>query len=202
MVKLIIPKFKRTWIVKPTKQDYHNLGFPLPPSIPTLDLPTQDEVREYAGVDSSVGVPLVKTGFFRNNSSRLYAPSENDFERLGIRSDFVFNSDGEVERSSYSIRDGIAYVQDPHGTFIEAFAQCSQIASKVLRNGALNLRFLIPGLPVRGLALTNPRVEDVKERKGTRVASAMYPDYDAIKDNAPDPLVAGVTSTGLEFALY
>jgi hypothetical protein len=202
MKKLIIPKFKRTGIVEPTKQDYQNLGFPLPQSIPTLDLPTQDEVREYVGVDLSVGVPLVKTGFFSNKPSILYAPSENDFERFGMRSDFVFNSDGEVERSSYVIKGGTAYVQDPHGSLVESIARCGHTVSKALNKGAIHLRLLNIDSFFSGITLTNPGVKEVKERRGTRVASARYPDYDALTENQPEPKLSGMTSVGLEFALY
>lgn len=195
---LIIPEYSASRIVKPTATDYARLGIEAPEG-DRIEVPTAEQVRQFSGIDLSYGVPIVKRGFFGNKPSQLYAASNDDCERLGIRNDFVVNQDGEVMRRSYSVEDGIAYVADQEGTLVEALAR--SCARDVSRKGALNLLFTIPGFPLKGIGFRDPSVEKLKINRGTRTTDTLFPDYAAINASIPTGH-SGRTSQGLEFTFY
>ncbi len=195
---IIIPKYSALRIVKPTRADYGRLGIEAPERNRT-EVPTAEQVKLFSGVDLSYGIPIVKKGFFGSKPSQLYAASNDDCERLGIRNDFVVNQDGEVMLRSYSVKDGIAYVSDSEGTLVEAIVR--SCVSDVNRKGALNLHFTIPGFPLTGIGFRDPSVEQLKKSRGTRTTDALFPDYAAISGSIPAGH-SGRTSQGLEFTLY
>jgi hypothetical protein len=195
---LIIPKYSTSRIEKPTIADYEMLGIEAPEGN-KIELPTSEEVKSFSGVDLSYGVPLLKKGFFGNTPSQLYAASDDDCKKLGIRNDFVVNHDGGVMRRGYTVEDGIAYVSDPKGSLVEALAR--SCAGEVARKGALNLLFTIPGFPMKGMGLRDSAVAKLKQNRGTKTVDVLFPDYAAIDKSIPAGH-SGNTSSGLEFTLY
>ena len=198
-MKIIIPNYSTSKIIEPTENDYKTLGIKSPED-KTIFSPTLDEIRNISGIDLTYGIPIVKKGFFSNKSSPIYAPSDEDYQRLGIRNDFVVFETGEVSRKSYSIDENIAYVEDHLGSLIESIARSPAVRSKVLKEGAINLKFL--GLPITGLGLRNPEVKEIISKGGTRLRDALFPNYEAINKSIPTSKSTGITSNRLEYVLY
>lgn len=200
-MKIIVPEYQISRFVKPSSQDYVALGIEMPEENGII-APTNEEIREYVGVDLSFGIPIIKKGFFSDKSSILYAASDKDCQRLGIENKFVMFENGEVSRRSYNVEDNVAYINDSFGSLVESFARSSAIALDVLKQGAINLKFTIPGFPITGLGLRNPEVKKVLENGGTRLRDSLFPDYEAINETIPESRTTGMTSNGLEYVLY
>ena len=58
---MIIIVKKRPTIIEPTSKDYKALGIK-DPNEKTIQLATLDDIKQYAGQDFTVGVPIVKVG--------------------------------------------------------------------------------------------------------------------------------------------
>jgi len=200
-MKIIIPDYSTSKIIKPTEKDYRALGIQSPED-KTIFSPTLDEIRNIAGINLTYEIQIVKKGFFCNKPSSIYAPSDEDCQRLGIRNDFTVSESGEVSRKSYSIDDNIAYVEDNFGSLVESIARSSAVVTDVLKKGAVNMKFLIPGLPITGLGLRNPEVKEIITKGGTRLRDALFPNYEAINKSIPTSESTGITSNGLEYVLY
>ncbi|MBR9703875.1 hypothetical protein GOV12_00550 [Candidatus Pacearchaeota archaeon] len=200
MTKLIIPEFvkSRNRIVRPTIADYEFLGIPVPASLPKLHVASLEDTKRLTGIDNSVGIPLVKKGFFGDKFSRLYAPSQNDYKKLGTRWDFVVTSDGEVHNSTYSVKDGVAYIQDPHGSLVESFALSPDVFTRVENEGVVSYN-LLSASPLSRITLVSPSVAQFREKHGIRACNARYPTAGVALSRVHDSKLSGITSNGLEY---
>jgi hypothetical protein len=190
-----------TGILKAAKVDYEFLGIDFPETT-EIEKPTNEEVKSLAGIDLSLGVPIVKRGFFGDRKTNLYTAADDDYQRLGISVDLIVDSNYNIQRRTYQVEEGVAYVNDPKGGLVESIANSEVIESDVKMNGAINLRFTIPGLPVTGIGLLNPEVEKCKKKYGTKFVDSVYPGYEKIVESIPKSPNTGTTSNGLDFILY
>jgi hypothetical protein len=197
---IIIPNYSSSKIIMPSSSDYARLGIEAPKG-DLLRLATPAETKELTGVDVSYGISLEKVGFFGNRPSHLFAPSDDDSNRLGIRTDFFVDKNGTpVPGKSYSIKEGVAYVQDSSRSLVETLAR--DLASVVKKEGVVNLVFTIPGFPFSGLGLHDPNVENLKAAHGTRTVNNLFPKYLGLRKQIPPGFSSGRTRKGLEFTLY
>ncbi|MCF7866671.1 hypothetical protein K9L67_03425 [Candidatus Woesearchaeota archaeon] len=198
---IIIPKYSESKIVEPTKQDYQQLSIDMPDK-KNIRLASLDEIKTFSGVDLSYGVPIIKKGFFGNKNSDLYAPTDEDCSRLGIENNYAVSQEGDVMLKSYSLEDGVAYVSDPHGSLVETFAKSSAIASDVIKNGIVNMKVFIKDAGIGNLVLTHPDVGTSLKNHGSKFVDTLFPNYRKIMATIPDSSSQGITSNGLEYALY
>jgi|GEM_PF-5855913 len=157
------------------------------------------ETLKYANCDVTVGIPIVKKGFFSRETSPIYAASDDDCRKLGIRNDFVIEQSGDVLRRSYTLEEGTAVIQDSFSSFIESLAR--SIASRVQDRGAVDLEFIQPGMPKLGLCFRRQDMGPLENLYGTHFVDTVFPDYRMFNSNRP-VLSTGVTLNGLEFQLY
>ena len=108
---MIIIVTKRPTIIEPTSKDYKALGIK-DPNEKTIQLATLDDIKQYAGQDFTVGVPIVKVGpryypgSYLYSLCSLYAPRKVDYKNLGM-GDYRFPL---VQVFTY--KNDVAYILD------------------------------------------------------------------------------------------
>lgn len=199
MKEIIISGRDSKGIILPSREDYVVWGLPIPTNLLQIESPTMQEIKEYSGADLSLGIPLIKCGFFGEKKSALYAPTIEDMANLGIKRNIIVNTDGTIQRSSYQIVGDMAYIQDPHGSLVEEISRNPQIINQVNSRGALRLRFF--KLPIEEIRLFHPGAEELSKNRGKKTVLARFPDYLLLKENTPKGSIRGTSSNGIEYSL-
>ncbi len=192
-------------MVQPTSRDYEMLGITPPANTKLVVAPTIEEIRTYGGIDLSYGTPLKTETFFAHRNSEvfsprdtgLFAPKDEDFERLGIQRTPIVDEIRKTARvSSYDIgKDGFAYTGQDTDILIDALAQSSM--RQIETRGYANMRLLHNNL---GLVIFDSRALRLH---GTKLGATLFPESGRLVSilDSSKGLISGKTRQGLNYAL-
>jgi hypothetical protein len=188
---------KEPKIIQPTSEDYVYLGITPPEKPKTIVAPREDELRFYGRIDNSYGVPLRTRTAFADRNTGLFAPKEEDYQRLGIRRTPIVDETSKTAKvSSYFIdKNGFAYTGQKTDNLIDALAQSS--LEEISQDGFISMTLLQHGM---GLIIYDPRAIKLN---GTKLGAKLFPNSEnLIKQlDSGRKLVEGETSQGLTYRL-